>query len=160
MTQKYSRKRKRSESYKIKLNKAMDVLAKVYTETIDDGEFVYQNFRITVSNEKFLTYFFDDRYNAYYDLEKKISEYLVGDGENILFEKKSVYKNLISVVYRKKDKDLKVKNKNDSFTVKTTIPNNSGCLNCAHFRKKNKVCTYYQIVNIKIVDNCKDFRQK
>lgn len=139
----------------------MVLTAKVYLETIQDGNRIYQNFRIVVSNEKFLYYFFDDRFNAYYDLYREISKHLVGDGENVLFDSKSIYKNLISISFSKKNPDLDVKLPEDcSFEVTTKIPNNNGCINCRHFRNKNRICTYYQIFLDKLLDECKDFRQK
>lgn len=135
---------------------------KVYFETYEDDNKVYQNFRLVASNEKMLRYFTDDKFLGYNVLSDEIYKYYAGDGENIIFEDKRYFKNLITVRYKKLDPNatFDAKLKSGQFNVYTKIPLLEGCICCEYFRKKNKKCMYYQQVGIDIKKNCKDFRQK
>lgn len=135
---------------------------KVYFETYEDKNKVYQNFRLVASNQKILRYFVEDKFLGYNTLNDKMYNYYAGDGENIVFREKKYFKNLITVIYEKlvPDANFDPSLASGQFNVTTNIPVIEGCTSCSHFRKKNKKCMYYQQVGIELKRNCKDFRQK
>jgi hypothetical protein len=141
------------------LNKAQ---IQVYLETQEDEKSVYQNFRLVTSEFRLLTYFTDEAFLGYHVLDEEMSKYYAGDGEKILFRMKMYFNNLVTVVFDKLEKDAKVREEivNAQFKVEAPIPATTGCLDCEHFRKSNRVCQYYQIIGIKIRMTCPDFRQK
>lgn len=141
------------------LNKAQ---IKVYLETQEDSKHVYQNFRLVTSEARLFQYFTDEAFLGYHLLEEKMSQYYAGDGEHIVFRNKSYYNNLIVVTFDKiDDKALVRKNvDNVQFQVSAPIPATQGCLSCIHFRKSNRLCTYYETIGIVVKENCVDFRQK
>jgi hypothetical protein len=134
---------------------------KVYFETYDDKNKVYQNFRLVASNPAILKYFTNDKYLGYDVLSNEMSKYYAGDGVNIVYEEKKYFKNLITVKYDKlKNVDFDENLKVGQFNIATKIPMIEGCICCEHYRKKNKKCMYYQQVGIETKKYCKDFRQK
>lgn len=135
---------------------------KVYLETQENGENIFQNFRLVTSDFRLLQYFTDDKFLGYYMLEKEMSKYYIGDAEKIVYRKKIYYHNLITVIFEKLDKTVKTPKEleNVQFIVEAPIPATLGCFSCVYFRKKNRRCLYYQIVGMKIRRNCADFKQK
>jgi hypothetical protein len=101
-------------------------------------------------------------YLGYHTLEKAMSKYYVGDGENIIFKKKFKFNNLTTLTFDKANTSVEIRPEliSAQFMVEAPIPSTHGCLDCEHFRESNRMCMYYQILGIKIRKNCPDFRQK
>lgn len=134
---------------------------KVYLETQEDSTHIYQNFRIVAPEVHLLRYFTDEMYLGYHALEKAMSKYYVGDGENIIFKKKFKFNNLTTLTFDKVNiTEIRPELISAQFMVEAPIPATHGCLDCEHFRESNRMCLYYQILGIKIRKNCPDFRQK
>jgi hypothetical protein len=124
-----------------------------------DNKFIYQNFRLVTSNNNLLKYFIDDQYNGFHELNEKMEDYYIGDGENILFREKIIYNNLIVVKFEILN-NIKFDIEEKSFDVTTNIPYNNGCLSCDYFVPKDRICKYYREMGIKIKNNCVDFKQR
>jgi len=129
-------------------------------ETQEDHKYIYQNFRLVTSNSKLLKFFTNDKYTGFHELDEALRIYYIGDGENIIFRKKTIYNNLVVITYERLNDDIKYDNSEKNFDVITTIPFNNGCISCEYFRKKNRICMYAYIVGIKIKKSCEDFKQK
>lgn len=128
-------------------------------ETQEDHNNIYQNFRLVTSNITLLKYFTDDKYVGYHDLSSELEKYYIGDGENIVFRKKTVYNNLVVIMYERLNL-IEYDNSEKNFDITTDIPISNGCLSCEYFRKKNRICMYSREIGIKIKKNCDDFKQK
>jgi hypothetical protein len=117
---------------------------------------------LVTSNIRLLQYFIDDKYLGYHILENEMAKYFVGDGENIIFRNKTNYSNLVSVEFEKLNKSAKVpeSDKGAQFMVEAPIPATTGCKSCEYFRRKNKMCLYYQQIGINLKESCSDFKQK
>jgi len=135
---------------------------KVYLETQTSDLNVIQNFRLVTSDIRLLQYFTDDKFLGYHILEKEMSKYYAGDGENIVYRKKIYYNNLITVVFEKLNKNFNCSDEylNTQFIVEAPVPATLGCKNCTYFRKKHRQCLYHQQIGIKLRKNCADFNQK
>lgn len=135
---------------------------KVYLETQLTDKYIYQNFRLVTSDMRLLQYFTDDKFIGYYILERKMAKYYIGDGENIVYRKKTYYNNLITVTFeRMNDIDIPAQALlNVQFLAETNIPSILGCKDCIYFKKKYSQCTYSQDMGIKMKKSCLDFRQK
>jgi hypothetical protein len=131
-------------------------------ETQTSGLDIFQNFRLVTSDFRLLQYFIDDKFLGYHILEKEISKYYIGDGENIVYRKKIYYNNLFTVVFEKLNENVNCSGEflNAQFTIEAPIPATLGCKNCTYFKKKHRQCSYYQQMGIKMKKNCADFRQK
>lgn len=136
---------------------------KVYMETqTDDSQYVYQNFRLVTSDFRLLQYFTDDKFLGYHILEKEMSKYFIGDGENIVYRKTVYYNNLITVFFEKINPNATMSSEfmNAQFLIEAPVPATLGCKDCTYFKKKYKQCLYYQQMGIKLRKNCADFKQK
>lgn len=139
-----------------------EVEARIYLETWDDSDWVYQRFHITTTSIQFLHYFLDDKFVAFYKLSEEMEKYYAGDGDKIMFRDKSMFSNSITIKYEKLDKaaSYSPRLKELSFLVKATLPATQGCLDCIYWRNKYKTCLYYRKMGMEIKKTCKDFRQK
>lgn len=133
---------------------------KVYVEVQASDKFIYQNFRLVTSNFSVLKYFLEDKFSGYYRLNDKMGKYYIGDVDNIEFDKKIVQGNLLTVVYKKNTDKAILKFEEAQFKVRTTIPENEGCISCTYWRKRHRRCLYYGILGMTKKENCVDFRQK
>ena len=135
---------------------------KVYLETQSSDLNIFQNFRLVTSDIRLLQYFTDDKFTGYHILEREMSKFYIGDGENIVYRKKIYYNNLITVVFEKINKNSNISSEylNVQFTIEAPIPATLGCKDCTHFKKKHRQCLYYQQIGIKLRKNCADFKQK
>lgn len=132
---------------------------KVYLESQEAANEIYQNFRLVASDTRFLKYFLDSRFTGYNILELAMSKYYAGNGETILYKKKIVFKNLISVVFEKSNLIEYIPD-DTQFEVRAPIPYSEGCISCIYWRKKNKICRFSQKIGIKVKTHCEDFRQR
>ena len=136
--------------------------AKIYAEIQETDEEVFQYFRIVVSEPKLLKYFIDSKYIGYENLCTEMEKYYAGNGDDILFREKSEFRNMTMVRFEKThpaaqvDPDLQ----GVQFSVEAPIASNEGCINCIYFRKKNRVCQFYQKIGIEIRTQCPEFKQK
>lgn len=160
-----SKKKKSKETSKTAYNGHRGVQvaqAKVYAEIQETDTEVFQYFRIVVSESRLLKYFTDTKFIGYENLCTEMEKYYAGNGEDILFRDKSEFRNMTMVRFEKMTPTAKVNSELDGiqFTVEAPIPSNEGCFNCLYFRKKNRVCHFYQIVGIDIRTQCPEFKQK
>lgn len=141
--------------------KSDKVTARIYYDTQEDGDLIYQYFRFVFVNFNHKKYFFDTNYKGYYILEDEMQKKYIGDGEKILFlDKKILFGTaLIIITYKKNIENVNYK-KSDQFLIEAPIPINDGCLYCEYFVKNNRICKYYNKIGIEIKNNCPDFRQK
>lgn len=160
-----SKKKKSKEKSKTVYNGhrgVREVQAKIYAEVQETEGEVFQNFRILVSEPKLLKYFVDSKYIGHDKLSDELEKYYAGNGEDIFFREKSEFRNLITVRFEKTTPDAKVNDelKEIQFAVSAPIPSDEGCINCIFWRKKNRVCNFYQKVGMEIRTQCPDFKQK
>jgi hypothetical protein len=155
-------KKKKSENISYGPGGLNSAQIKVYLETQENDNYIFQNFRLVTSEFRLLQYFTEEKFIGYYILEREISKYYAGDGERIVYRKKTYFHNLITVTFEKIDKTVKAPTEleNIQFVVEAPIPATTGCLDCIYFRKKNRRCLYYQVLGMKIRKNCVDFKQK
>lgn len=154
-------KTKQTEIYINGLSGLSSAQIKVYLETQLADKYIYQNFRLVVSDSRLLQYFTDDKFLGYYILEKEMGKYYIGDGENIVYRKKTYYNNLITVTFEKVAETAIMNELLEAqFSVEATIPATLGCKDCAYFKKRYSQCLYYQEMGITMKKNCSDFRQK
>ncbi len=160
-----SKKKKSEETSKTAYNGHQGVQAaqaKIYAEIQETDKEVFQYFRIVVSEPKLLKYFIDSKYIGYENLCSEMEKYYAGNGENILFREKSGFRNMTMVRFEKTHPNVQVDTKlhGIQFIVEAPIPSNEGCINCIYFRKKNKICQFYQKIGIEIRTQCPEFKQK
>lgn len=155
-------KTKQTEIYVNGLGGLSSAQIKVYLETQLADKYIYQNFRLVVSDSRLLQYFTDDRFLGYYILEKEMGKYYIGDGENIVYRKKTYYNNLITVTFERVAEIVSVGNESleAQFSVEAAIPATLSCKDCAYFKKRYNQCLYHQEMGITMKKNCSDFRQK
>lgn len=134
----------------------------VFLDTTQAETEILQFFRLDASDVRYLRYFYDDKFIGYHKLHEALKNYYIGDGENILFDRKESYRNIIVVHYKKLVPNIEIDEgyKNIEFQVEAPIPGTFGCLDCIYWRNKNRVCMYYKQMGMEIKQNCVDFRQK
>ena len=161
MTRRSSKKTKNSGTLTYVRNLGIrEAEIKVYVEVQEDDKFIYQNFRLVASNFSVLKYFLEDKFSGYYRLADEMNNYFLGDVDNIEFDRKITQGNLLTVIYKKRTDKAIPRFEEARFKVRTTVPENEGCISCTYWRKRHRRCLYYGKMGITKKESCVDFRQK
>ena len=128
-----------------------------YSGKIDD-KILYQFIYIIPDKKSNLKYFLNDKYIIGRTIDDFLSEIYYGDGVNIIFSSKNIFRNKILIKYdiiNNIDIDLSEKD----IYIKTKYPKFDGCQFCIYNKKiKNSVfCSYYKKVLQKDKKYCIDF---
>lgn len=124
--------------------------------------YLYQTIRIIPNKRSNLRYFLMDKYEACRQLDDLLSNYYLGNGENIFFKEKQKFKSSIIIKYEAED-GVEVELKNKKFRIQAEEPPFDGCIFCKHLRKSSKGkdrCSYYKIFLNKHKIFCSDFDEK
>ena len=127
-----------------------------------DGDIIYQTIRIIPNKASNLRYFIYDKYLIGRTLDDFLSSIYYGDGVNIKFKEKHIFRNQIIVKYdiiNKIDVDLSPK----QIHINSEQPKYDGCDYCIYFKqsKHNTMqCTWYKKFLKRKKKSCIDFKEK
>lgn len=137
------------------------ISADIKFEGKEEDNILYQTIRIIPNKPSNLRYFIYDKYLIGRTLDDFLSNVYYGDGINIKFKEKHVFRNQINVKYdiiNHINVDLSPK----QIHISSNAPKFDGCDYCVYFKnqKSGGICSYYKIFLKRIKHSCIDFKEK
>jgi len=133
------------------------VSADIKFEGKKDGQIIHQTIRIIPNKPANLRYFIYDKYLIGRTIDDFLSAVYYGDGINIKFKEKHIFRNQIMVKYdiiNDVDIDLSAK----QIHISSHAPKFDGCDFCSYYNKN--MCNYYKIFLKRVKRSCVDFNEK
>ena len=137
------------------------VSADIKFEGKRDGDIIHQTIRIIPNKPSNLRYFIYDKYLIGRTIDDFLGAIYYGDGVNIKFKEKHIFRNQITVKYDVIN-DIPVDLSPKQIHIKSESPKYDGCEFCSWFGKqKNGVpyCTYYKKFLKRTKRSCIDFKE-
>ncbi len=137
------------------------VSADIKYEGKREGNLLYQTIRIIPNKPSNLRYFIYDKYLIGRTIDDFLGHIYYGDGVNIKFKEKHIFRNQINIKYdiiNDIDIDLSPK----QIHITSNSPKYDGCEYCAYFgkHKSGMFCKYYKIMLKRVKKSCIDFKEK
>lgn len=123
---------------------------------------IYQTIRIIPNKPSNLRYFIYDRYLIGRTLDDFLGTVYYGDGVNIKFTEKHIFRNQINVKYIIIN-DIPIDLSPKQVHITSEAPKFDGCEFCVHFGKQKSgtiFCNYYKKFLKRTKKNCVDFKEK
>lgn len=134
---------------------------KVSSKISDD--ILYQIIHITPNKKSNLRYFMYDKYLIGRTLDDALSTLYHGDGINIKFKEKHVFRNQITIKYDILNQDHQVNLSDVKFHINSEKPNFDGCEFCKFLNRTKQgkpFCKYYKKFLPREKKSCSDFVEK
>jgi hypothetical protein len=137
-----------------------EIFAIISLEYKQENNYIYQIIRIKPNKPINLKYFQIEKYKTGRDTWDFIQELYIGDGQNILFEEKKVFKNITTIKYRIENK-IPLELKSKEYKINGFKPIYDGCEYCQYYDKPKKgmpKCKLHkEFIKKRVKRSCQDF---
>lgn len=128
----------------------------------EDG-YIFQFITIKPNKPGNIRYFTQSKYKVGRVVEDFLQTIFIGDGENILFDSISEFRNTQTIKYSIEDDSFYINLKEKNYLIEGDKPKFDGCAACQHLRQSRQGkdrCALYKKFLDKYKKSCVDFLEK